>query len=72
MLSLIIEKHAAIAEMYVSEKFCPWIDKYLRNLMVARDRLKKAATKRKSPDLMDSYRLVRNRVNTLNVQLKKE
>ena len=72
LLSLIIDKHAPIAEMRVSEKFCPWIDKDLRNLMVTRDRLKKAATKRKSPVLMDSYRQVRNRVNTLNVQLKKE
>ena len=40
--------------------------------MVTRDRPKKAATKRKSPVLMDSYRQVRNRVNTLNIQLKKE
>ena len=72
LLSLIIDKHAPIAEMRISGKFCPWIDKDLRNLMVTRDRLKKAATKRKSPALMDSYRQVRNRVNTLNVQLKKE
>ena len=68
LLSLIIDKHAPIAEI----KCCPWIDKDLRNLMVTRDRLKKAATKRKSPVLMDSYRQVRNRVNTLNVQPKKE
>ena len=41
LLSLIIDKHAPIAEMRVFEKFCPWIDKDLRNLMVARDRLKR-------------------------------
>ena len=40
--------------------------------MVARERLKKAAIKRKSPVLMDSCRQVRNRVNTVNVCLKKE
>ena len=72
LLSLVIDKHAPIAEVRVSEKFCPWIDKDLRNLMVARDRLKKAATKRKSLALMDSYRQVRNRVHALNVRLKKE
>ena len=63
LLSLIIDKHSPIAEMRVSEKFCPWIDKDLR--------LKKAATKRKSPILMDSYRQIRNKINTLNVQRKK-
>ena len=51
LLSLNMDKHAPIAEMPVSEKFCPWIDKDLRNLMVARDRLKKAAIKRKSQSL---------------------
>ena len=58
--------------MRVLEKLCPWIDKDLKNLMLTRDWLKKAATKRKSPILMDSYRQVRNRVNTLTIQLKKE
>ena len=48
------------------------INLFKKNDRLARDRLKKAATKRKSPVLMDSYRQVRNRVNTLNVQLKKE
>ena len=40
--------------------------------MQTRDRLKKAATKRKSSCLMDSYRQVRNKVNTMNKQLKKQ
>ena len=58
--------------MRVSEKYCPWIDKDLKGLMMTRDRLKKAALKSKSPILMDSYRQARNRVNSLNVQLKKQ
>ena len=49
LLSLIIDKHALTAEMRVSKNFCPWIDKNLRYLMQTRDRLKKAATKSKSP-----------------------
>ena len=67
-----MDKHAPITEMRVSEKYCPWIDKDLRALMKTRDQLKKAASKRKSQFLMDSYRQVRNKVNTMNTHLKKQ
>ena len=40
--------------------------------MLTRDRVKKAACKSKSPILMDSYRQARNKVNSLNIQLKKQ
>ena len=40
--------------------------------MQTRDKLKKAAAKRNSQFLMDSYRQVRNKVNVLNIQLKKQ
>ena len=72
LFSSIIGKHAPLREMRVSEKYCPWIDKDLKGLMITRDRLKKAALKNKSPILMDSYRQIRNRVNSLNIQLKKQ
>ena len=72
MFSLIIEKHAPLIEMRVSEKYCPWIDKDLRDLMRTKDKLKKSAVKGKSPILMDSYRQIHNKVNALNVQLKKQ
>ena len=72
LFSLIIDKHAPITEMRVSEKYCPWIDKDLRDLMQTRDKLRKAASKRKSQFLMDSYRQVRNKVNSRNIQLKKQ
>ena len=62
LFSLMIDKHAPITAMRVSEKYCPWIDKDLRALMKPRDQLKKAASKRKSQFLMDSYRQVRNKV----------
>ena len=52
--------------------YCPWIDKDLKNVMQIMDKLKKAATKRKSQFPMDSYRQIRNKVNVLNVQLKKQ
>ena len=33
LLSLIVNKHALLTEMRVSEKYCPWIDKNLQILM---------------------------------------
>ena len=72
IFSALIEKHAPLREMRVSEKYCPWIGRDLKNLMRTRDKLKRAAIKRESPILMDSYRQTRNRVNLLNKQLKKQ
>ena len=71
IFSLIIEEHAHLIEMGVSENYCPWIDKDLRDLMHTRDKLKKSAVKSKSPILMDSYRKNRNKVNALKVLLQK-
>ena len=72
LFSLTIDKHAPITEMRVSEKYCPWVNKDLKDLMRTRERLKKAAVKRKSQILMVSYRQVRNKVNSLNIQLRKQ
>ena len=58
--------------MRVLENYCPWIDKDLWDLMHTRDKLNKSAVKSKSPILMDSYRKIRNKVNALNVLLKKK
>ena len=55
MFSLIIEKHTPLTEMRVSEKYCPWINEDLRDLMRTRDKPKKSAVKGKSPILMDYY-----------------
>ena len=41
VLSVIIDKHAPVRQIHVSAKYCPWINKHLKNLMHARDRLKK-------------------------------
>ena len=51
LFSLIIDKHAPITEMRVSEKYCPWIDKDLRDLMQTRDKFRKAASK-KNPNFL--------------------
>ena len=49
--------------MRISEKYCPWIDKDQKKLMQTRNKLNKAAAKRKSQFLVDSYGQVRNKVN---------
>ena len=72
IFSALIEKHAPLREMRASEKYCPWIDRDLKNVMRTRYKLKRAAIKRESRILMDSYRQTRNRVNLLNKQLKKQ
>ena len=72
LFALIIEKHAPLREMRVSEKYCPWINKDLASLMQTRDRLKKAALNSKSTVLMDSYRQARNKVTSVNLKLKKQ
>ena len=68
IFSLIIDKHAPLCEMRVSEKYCPWIDRELRDLMRTRNKLKQSAVKSKSALLWDSYRQFRNKVNSLNTQ----
>ena len=69
---MIIDKHAPLMQMRVSEKYCPWINQDLKVLMRIRDRMKMVAQKRKSSIMMESYRQLRNKVNTMNVQLKKK
>ena len=71
MLSLIIEKHAPLRQRRVSDRYCPWITSELKTTMRSRDKLKKSAVKHGSALLMQAYRHIRNRVNSLNTKLKK-
>ena len=72
LFSMIIDKHAPIMQMRVSEKYCPWINKDLKALMRNRDRMKRVALKRKSSVMTEAYRQLRNKVNTMNIKLKKQ
>ena len=56
----------------VSEKYYPWINNDFKALIRSRDKLKKAAVKSGSPLLLASYRHVRNKVNRLNIDLKRQ
>ena len=71
MLSLIIEKHAPMRQHRVSDRYCPWLTSELKATMRSRDKLKKSAVKHGSALLMQAYRRIRNRVNSLNTKLKK-
>ena len=72
IFSAIIEKHAPLRQIRVSERYCPWVNANLKGLIQTRDRLKKAAVKCNSQILMASYKQVRNRVNSLNLTLKRQ
>ena len=58
--------------MSVSDKVTPWLTTEFKKLARSRDKLKIAAVKNKSSILMSSYRHLRNRVNNLNKQLKRD
>ena len=70
--SLILEKHAPTRNRRVSDKFCPWLTNDFKLMCKARDNLKKRAIRTKSELLIKSYKHVRNQVNKLNEQLKRE
>ena len=65
MLSLIIEKHAPLRQRRVSDRYCPWITSELKTTMRSRDKVKNSAVKHGSALLMQAYRHIRNRVNSL-------
>ena len=71
VFSAIIEKLAPMRDMRISDKNSPWITRELKSLMISRDRLKKAAATHKSPNMMCSYKAIRNRVKGLNIKLNK-
>ena len=70
--SAIIEKHAPLRQIRVSERYCQWVNANLKGLIRTRDRLKKAAVRCSSQILMASYQQVRNRFNSLNLKLKRQ
>ena len=67
-----IEKHAPLRQIRISEKYCSWINADLKRLIRTRDRLKRSAVKHKSQVMISSYKQCRNQVNTLNVTLKRQ
>ena len=72
LLTLIIEKHAPMRTMKVSNKLTPWLTTEFQKLARTRDHIKSAAVKNKSAIIMESYKKIRNTVNNLNKKLKRE
>ena len=72
LFSSVIEKHAPVQNIRVSDKYCPWVNTDLRALIKSRDKPKLAECKNKSTLLMSSYRQLRNKVNGLNAKLKRQ
>ena len=72
IFSLILDKHAPNLTRRVSDKYTSWLNSEFFQLAKTRDRLKIQAVKSKSTLLMDCYKQIRNRVNNLNLRLKRE
>ena len=72
MFSLILEKHAPLRNRRVSERFCPWIAKDFKLMCASRDKLRKQAIRSKSEVLFDAYKQMRNKVNKVNIDLKRD
>ena len=71
-LSLVIEMHAPLQDMRVSNKYFLWLNSDFRKLSRQRGRIKTAAVKRKSAILVNAYKQLRNKANILNKNLKRE
>ena len=48
LFSLIIDKHAPIKSLRVSERYCPWVNEDLKKLIRIRDKFRRAAVKSNS------------------------
>ena len=69
---LILEKHAPTLRRRVSDRNTPWLNADYFKLTKTRDKLKTRAVKSNSKLLMGAYKQIRNRLNNLNTQLKRE
>ena len=59
--SAIIEKHAPMRKMRISDKNSPCVNNKLKSLMKSRDKLKKYAVKHKSEAMMGCYKIARSK-----------
>ena len=69
---MIIDKHAPINSMQVSEKYFSNINKDLKELLSERDKMKKEVVKHNSSPFMKCYRKSRNKVNRINITRKRQ
>ena len=72
VFSLVLEKRAPLRNRRVSERFSPWITKDFKLMCTSSDKLRKQAIKSKSEVFFDAYKQMRNKVNKVNIDLKRE
>ena len=64
--------HAPIRNKRVSKKFSPLLTTDFHTMSAMHERIRKLAVKFKPQILLQAYRQIRNRVNELNLDLKRE
>ena len=67
----ICNKHAPICVSRMKNRYCPWIDNNILQVMYKRDHLHKLAAQSSDPDVINEYNSVRNEVNSLVNDAKK-
>ena len=72
MFALILEKHAPTLRGCVSDRYTPWLNADEIKRAEARDELKTQAVKSNSKFLMKLYYEIRNRLDSLNIQINRE
>ena len=70
LLTIIIDNHAPMQTMKISNKLTPRLTSEFKKLARTRDKLKSAAVKNKSTIIMESYKQLR-KANNLNNKLKR-
>ena len=72
IFSFILEKHAPTRNRRVFDKFCPLLTKDFKLMCKERDMLKQQAIRSRSESLMVSCRHMRNQINNLKGEFKRE
>ena len=71
LLLEVVDKHMPIRHKRTRKTPSPWMNAHIFKLMKERDKVKKAAWKRKDKELMEKYRKLRNKVNAEVKKYKK-
>ena len=72
LLTGIIENHAPMRTMKISNKSTPWLTTECKKLARIRDKLESTTVQNKSAIIIKSYKQLQNGVNNLNKKLKRE
>ena len=71
LLLEVVDKHLPTRKKRIRKNTSPWMNSDIFKLMKKRDKAKKMACKNKDKDLMDNYRILRNKVTAEVKKMKK-